>query len=283
MHFGTLEASSDRRRLLDDAGVSSPSGQTTEVYLSIQNPVRIEDQGDWTVDDVYTQVREQVEFTPEERKSIEQAVLSGKNKAGFEALKSALNKHGTVRNRADVVAALQEAGLEVPRQGRDYLTALDPTTGDRWRLKGELYAHDFQRERLDRAVAETAGERTRGALRATRCIPSKPIRRWSPRARSGIVARTPGHPGPPPLPARLPTGSPWASGSPALSSSAIMRLRSAPRGVMAISRRRAANHSTCCSFIRSQGGLPERHRPPPSRKLPSGRCRWGLRTCLGAS
>ena len=212
MHFGTLEASSDRRRLLDDAGVSSPSGQTTEVYLSIQNPVRIEDQGDWTVDDVYTQVREQVEFTPEERKSIEQAVLSGKNKAGFEALKSALNKHGTVRNRADVVAALQEAGLEVPRQGRDYLTALDPTTGDRWRLKGELYAHDFQRERLDRAVAETAGERTRGALRATRCIPSKPIRRWSPRARSGIVARTPGHPGPPPLPARLPTGSPGPAG-----------------------------------------------------------------------
>ena len=62
-------------------------------------------------------------------------------------------EHGTVRNRADVVAALQEAGLEVPRQGKDYLTALDPTTGDRWRLKGELYTHDFQRERLDRAVA----------------------------------------------------------------------------------------------------------------------------------
>ena len=71
-------------------------------------------------------------------------------------------EHGTVRNRADVVAALQEAGLEVPRQGQDYLTALDPTTGDRWRLKGELYAHDFQRERLDRAIAETAGDRTPG-------------------------------------------------------------------------------------------------------------------------
>ena len=71
-------------------------------------------------------------------------------------------EHGTVRNRADVVAALREAGLEVPRQGKDYLTALDPTTGDRWRLKGELYAHDFKRERLDRAIAETAGERTPG-------------------------------------------------------------------------------------------------------------------------
>ena len=44
---------------------------------------------------------------------------------------------GTARcgHPADVVAALREAGLEVPRQGQDYLTALDPTTGDRWRLK----------------------------------------------------------------------------------------------------------------------------------------------------
>ena len=67
-----------------------------------------------------------------------------------------------MRDRADVVAALQDAGLEVPRQGKDYLTALDPETGDRWRLKGELYAFDFERERLDRAAAETAGERTPG-------------------------------------------------------------------------------------------------------------------------
>ena len=71
-------------------------------------------------------------------------------------------EHGTVRNRADVVAALREAGLEVPRQGKDYLTALYPATGDRWRLKGELYAHDFQRERFDRAAAEAAGGRAQG-------------------------------------------------------------------------------------------------------------------------
>ena len=94
MHFGTQEASSDRKRLLDDAGVSSPSGQTTEVYLSIRNPIRIDDQGDWTVDDVYTQVREQVEFKQQERRSIEQAVLRDQKKAGFEALKSALDRLG---------------------------------------------------------------------------------------------------------------------------------------------------------------------------------------------
>ena len=71
-------------------------------------------------------------------------------------------EHGTVRTRADVVAALKDAGLEVPRQGKDYLTALDPETGDRWRLKGELYGKNFEPERFDRAAAETAGERTPG-------------------------------------------------------------------------------------------------------------------------
>ena len=45
-------------------------------------------------------------------------------------------EHGTVRNRADV-AARREAGLEVPRRGKDYITALDPDSGDRWRLKGD--------------------------------------------------------------------------------------------------------------------------------------------------
>ncbi|MYI65103.1 MAG: relaxase/mobilization nuclease domain-containing protein [Gemmatimonadetes bacterium] len=71
-------------------------------------------------------------------------------------------EHGTVRDRAEVVAALREAGLEVPRQGKDCITVLDPKTGDRWRLKGELYARDFERERFVRPAAQTAGDRTQG-------------------------------------------------------------------------------------------------------------------------
>ena len=86
-------------------------------------------------------------------------------------------EHGTVQNRADVVGALREAGLAVPRQGKDYLTALDPETGDRWRLKGELYGENFDRERFGRAAAETAGERT---PRGTRCVPSSAIPRRRP-------------------------------------------------------------------------------------------------------
>ena len=71
-------------------------------------------------------------------------------------------EHGVVCDRADVGAALKEAGLEVSRQGKSYVTAHDPESGERWRLKGALYEHDFNPERLDltiRAQASSASGR----------------------------------------------------------------------------------------------------------------------------
>ena len=68
-------------------------------------------------------------------------------------------EHGAVQGRADVVSALEDAGFEVPRQGRNYVTARDPDSGKRWRLKGALYEHDFEPERRDFAAAEPAGGR----------------------------------------------------------------------------------------------------------------------------
>ena len=67
---------------------------------------------------------------------------------------------GTVQDRATVVTALQGAGLEVPRQGKDYLTVRDPESGERWRLKGAIYGQDFQRERLENPAGakERAGK-----------------------------------------------------------------------------------------------------------------------------
>ena len=61
---------------------------------------------------------------------------------------------GEIENRADIVAALHEAGLETPRQGKNYITAMDPDTGDRWRLKGRIYEKDWTRDaELDRGAA----------------------------------------------------------------------------------------------------------------------------------
>jgi len=67
-----------------------------------------------------------------------------------------------IQDRAGLVAALQEAGLEVTRQGKHYITALDPESGSRWRLKGAIYEADFQRSRF---LGEAAAEDGAGAAR----------------------------------------------------------------------------------------------------------------------
>ncbi len=58
---------------------------------------------------------------------------------------------GTVRDRADVVTALREAGLDINREGKDYITVKDPDSGEKIRLKGGIYGADWQLEKLGRA------------------------------------------------------------------------------------------------------------------------------------
>ena len=91
---------------------------------------------------------------------------------------------GAITNRDDVVRALGDIGLTVTRQGQDYITAADPESGGRWRLKGAIYEQDFQsnseqfkRERAgqdgetaerDRGDDETRAREARSALEAHR-------------------------------------------------------------------------------------------------------------------
>lgn len=73
-------------------------------------------------------------------------------------LLSGLVGAGAVRDRAGMVAALEEAGLAVPRQGKDYITVQDPETEERFRLKGRIYERDWSYDaELDRAAAREAG------------------------------------------------------------------------------------------------------------------------------
>ena len=71
---------------------------------------------------------------------------------------------GQVRDRAGVVAALKECGYEVPRQGRHYVTARNPETGERWRLKGVLYERDFDGEQFMPEAPERSGDRERAGV-----------------------------------------------------------------------------------------------------------------------
>lgn len=59
---------------------------------------------------------------------------------------------GTVKNRADVLASLQDAGLEINRQGKDYISVRPEPGAKPIRLKGVVYGEGFEIS-FDRAAA----------------------------------------------------------------------------------------------------------------------------------
>ena len=65
----------------------------------------------------------------------------------------------SVTDRASMVQAIREAGLEVTREGKDYLTVQDPESDERFRMKGRIYEKDWTYDReLDRAIAPKSRE-----------------------------------------------------------------------------------------------------------------------------
>ena len=50
---------------------------------------------------------------------------------------------GQASNCAEVLMALQEAGLAINRAGKDYITVKDPDSGEKLRLKGGIYAEPW--------------------------------------------------------------------------------------------------------------------------------------------
>lgn len=70
-------------------------------------------------------------------------------------------EQGAVTSRADVLTALQEAGLEINRAGKEYITVKDLESGEKLRLKGGIYAEQWKLELSGRAH-ESQG-RTRAA------------------------------------------------------------------------------------------------------------------------
>ncbi|MBR6674240.1 MAG: relaxase/mobilization nuclease domain-containing protein [Mailhella sp.] len=64
----------------------------------------------------------------------------------------ALIEDGIIRNREDVLAALRDAGLEIHRIGKDYVSVKDPDSEEKLRLKGGIYAERFEAEQLEFAL-----------------------------------------------------------------------------------------------------------------------------------
>jgi hypothetical protein len=89
---------------------------------------------------------------------------------------------GLIKGRDDVISDLKELGFEIARAGKDYITALDPETQNRFRLKGPLYARDFE---PSEAIRRTLSSRTRDYTQPCR----ETAEHFEKRVRSHITAR----------------------------------------------------------------------------------------------
>ncbi len=72
---------------------------------------------------------------------------------------------GLITDRASMIDALADAGFDLPRVGKAYLTAQDPDTGERWRLKGEIFHEDWQADPAEREAERGAGHDPAGLRR----------------------------------------------------------------------------------------------------------------------
>ncbi|HBV3198690.1 TPA: relaxase/mobilization nuclease domain-containing protein [Klebsiella pneumoniae] len=61
---------------------------------------------------------------------------------------------GLISNRSDVVSHVKELGFDVAREGKNYITIMEPESGERWRLKGGLYEREFDATREIEAKAQ---------------------------------------------------------------------------------------------------------------------------------
>ncbi len=72
---------------------------------------------------------------------------------------------GLITDRDSMLDALTDAGFDIPRAGKAYLTAQDPDTGERWRLKGEIFHEDWQADTAEREVERRTGHDPAGLRR----------------------------------------------------------------------------------------------------------------------
>jgi hypothetical protein len=72
---------------------------------------------------------------------------------------------GLITDRATMLDGLVDAGFDIPRAGKAYLTAQDPDTGERWRLKGEIFHENWQADTAEREAERGTGHDPAGLRR----------------------------------------------------------------------------------------------------------------------
>lgn len=76
-------------------------------------------------------------------------------------------EQGKIKNRTDIIQALQDIGLQINRQGKDYITVTEPNSKEKLRLKGAMYAEQFDLiDRENQNQSRTGTERNRSNTQA---------------------------------------------------------------------------------------------------------------------
>ena len=92
----------------------------------------------------------------EDAASLRQGLASDHPRHELHAYLTAAVERGVIEDRAGMVAILTEAGFSVPREGEHYITAADPESGQKWRLKGGIYEREFHAAELESESADPA-------------------------------------------------------------------------------------------------------------------------------
>ena len=86
-----------------------------------------------------------------------------------------------ITNRDHIINSFAELGLEIPRQGKNYITVVDPETNDRYRLQGGIYEASWrlggQSQEEDRSREQTPGADSRTPTTGTRATTEDPKKR----------------------------------------------------------------------------------------------------------
>ena len=96
----------------------------------------------------------------EDAASLRQGLASEHPRQELHDYLTAAVERGVIEDRAGIVAILTEAGFSVPREGEHYITAADPESGGKWRLKGGIYEREFHAAELE---SESPGADDRAA------------------------------------------------------------------------------------------------------------------------
>ena len=74
---------------------------------------------------------------------------------------------GEIADRSDMISALSDAGFDIPRAGKNYITVRDPETNERWRLKGDIFHEEWTREQsLDKSIERETEHQAERASRS---------------------------------------------------------------------------------------------------------------------